>query len=555
MISRITFLIFTCLLWFAGNTQNLQSETNRVVEWSYYSTNEYVNPFREVELVAEITSENGKVQLLPAFWAGGNKWSFRYSNPVTGTFRFKTICSNSNDHGLHDQKGAIEIVPYSGKNDLLKRGTIKVTDDNRHLEHLDGTPFFWLADSWWHGMTTRFKWPEDFAELTNDRKEKGFSVIQFAIAFPCDIEPFDPRGMNKAGNPWDENWNSIRPEYFDYTDRRVEHLVEEGLLPNIVGAWGYYIKFAGAENLKKHWQYLIARYGAYPVTYTLCGESTLAWYHDLGTNWEEQKKIFRKEWSEVAAHIQEVDPYDRLLTVHPGPNSGDFLPINEMQHIDFVMLQSGHDGYFTFQRASDAVDKAQEMYPEKPIMHGEVCFEGMGGKSLADVQRFLFWNNIMKGTAGFSYGVEGIWQFNTEEELFGVSPGGNVWGNVPWETAYQYDGSKHVGIGKKILENYEWWKLKPAQERVVNPATEAARTAWCAEIPGEVVMAYMFRKPTGWNNYQIGGFAPDQNYDAVFWDPLTGENYDDWSFETDENGIIHINDAPIKQDWLVVINL
>jgi hypothetical protein len=545
------FLLF--LLSKSVCAQQMFTQTNQVLEWSYYSSKIYNDPFNEVELYAEIISESGKKQMLPAFWSGNNKWSFRYSNHESGKFTFKTLCNDNKNKSLHNQSGAIDIQPYDGKNQLLKRGAVKISGNNRYLEHQDGTPFFWLADSWWHGMTTRFKWPEDFVHLTQDRISKGFSVIQFAIAFPCDIVPFDPRGMNEAGNPWDEAWLSINPAYFDYTDQRVQYLVDQGLVPNIVGVWGYYIKFAGAEKLKKHWEYLIARYGAYPVSYTLCGESTLAWYDDLGTRWDEEKEIFREEWSKVAAHIKKKDPYQRVLTVHPGPNSGNFLPIKEMEHIDMVMLQSGHNGYFTLPVSSAAVDKGLSMYPDKPILHGEVCFEGMEGKSLADVQRYLFWSNMLKGTAGFSYGVEGIWQFNTLNERFGPSPGGNVWGNEPWEIASQYLGSKHVGVGKQILEELEWWRIQPAPERQVDPLNELLSQAVCAEIPGQCFIAYLFRKPSVYRPYRFSGFETNREISVEFMDPLTGEKYDWGKMTSDQEGVIQIGKSPIMQDWVVIL--
>lgn len=544
---------FFATLSFSTFGQSLKTQTNLVVEWSYYSDKEYEDPFNQVDLSAEIIDSEGKKQILPAFWAGENKWSFRYSSSREGEFTFTTFCSDSKNKELHKQKGKISIIKYKGTNELLHRGPLQIASDKRHLQHNNGTPFLWLADSWWHGMTSRFKWPEDFTQLTQDRKDKGFSVIQFAIAFPCDIAPFDSRGMNEAGNPWDENWKSIRPEYFDLVDLRVQHLVDQGLVPNIVGAWGYYIKFAGAEVMKKHWEYLIARYGAYPVSYTLCGESTLAWYPDLLVRWAEEKKVFRKEWSKVAKHIQKNDPYDHILTVHPGPNSGDFLPIDSMEYIDMVMLQSGHNGYFTLERASKGVDKAMKLYSEKPIMHGEVCFEGMGGKSLADVQRYLFWSDMLKGTAGFSYGVEGIWQFNTEEELFGVSPGGNTWGNVPWEKAYQYDGSKHVGVGRKILLQLEWQHLKPAPGRIEEPSDDLLSRPVCAELPGDKLLVYLFKKPSRWANYKFNGFEANLEINLTFLDPLTGDEYKGWNLIADEKGVIQIEAAPIMQDWIVLI--
>jgi len=52
-----------------------------------------------------------------------------------------------------------------------------VAKDKRHFEHLDGTPFFWLGDTWWMGLCKRLSW-DGFQELTANRKAKGFNVVQ-----------------------------------------------------------------------------------------------------------------------------------------------------------------------------------------------------------------------------------------------------------------------------------------------------------------------------------------------------------------------------------------
>jgi hypothetical protein len=537
----------------AGSSINLTIEQNRVVEWAYQAENTYSNPFYDVELMAEISDGDGKVVRLPAFWAGGNEWRFRFSANEAGEYSFQTICS-TDDKGLHDKKGTITVVPYQGNNLLYSHGTIQITPDNRHFEHLDGEPFFWLADSWWHGMTTRFKWPEDFQILTADRKEKGFSVIQFAIGFPCDIEPFDPRGQNEAGDPWNEEMTTINPSYFDLADLRVQWLVKNELLPNIVGVWGYYMKWFGPEKMKKHWQYLIARYGAYPVTYTLCGEVTLAYYTDLGSEWDKYKKQFRAQWSEVARYIQEIDPYDRLLTVHPGPGIHDGLPpIDDMSAIDFVMSQPGHTGFHTVPTSYRFLKRFMTQFPDKPVMNGEVCFEGMFGSALHDVQRFNFWSNIMMGTAGFSYGVEGIWQFNTEEELFGASPTGSTWGNVPWEVAYQYKGSEHLGLGRKIMLDYDFNRIEPHPEWLDGHATEEnVYGPYFAGIPGELRMVFFTKLSKRYFSH-ITNLEEDVDYTYQFIDPLTGREYPKGDVAKDSENKWKIPKEPISQDWILVL--
>jgi hypothetical protein len=61
---------------------------------------------------------------------------------------------------------------------LFKHGPIRVAADRRHFEYADGTPFFWLGDTWWMGLSHRLHFPDEFAQLAADRKAKGFNVIQ-----------------------------------------------------------------------------------------------------------------------------------------------------------------------------------------------------------------------------------------------------------------------------------------------------------------------------------------------------------------------------------------
>lgn len=87
----------------------------------------------------------------------------------------------------------------------------------------------------------------------------------------------------------------------------------------------------------------------------------------------------------------------------------------------------------------------------------------------------------MSGTAGFSYGVEGIWQFNTEEQLFGTSPLGNVWGNVPWEECIHYKGSEQLGLAKQFLEEFDYWNFKPNRDLITCKNGHGLHTPYTVE--------------------------------------------------------------------------
>jgi hypothetical protein len=67
-----------------------------------------------------------------------------------------------------------------------------------------------------------------------------------------DMPPFDPRGQNEAGYPWEAGCERINPAYFDMADLRTRWLVREGLMPLIYGGWGYYLPLLGLEKMKRH---------------------------------------------------------------------------------------------------------------------------------------------------------------------------------------------------------------------------------------------------------------------------------------------------------------
>ncbi|MCZ0939753.1 MAG: DUF5060 domain-containing protein, partial [Caldilineaceae bacterium] len=258
---------------------------NHVVEWTHSTSKLYGDPFNEVTLDVMITDPDGYELTVPAFWRGEHSWSVRYASGKIGPHHYITRCSDTANDDLHGQEGRIDVTPYDGDNPLMRHGPLRVAEGGRHLEHIDGTPFFWLGDTWWMGLVKRLPWPEGFKRLGADRVKKGFSVIQLVAGLYPDMPPFDPRGANEAGFPWDEEFNRINPAFFDMADLRIEWLVQNGLLPSIVGCWGYYMDFAGEEKLKQHWRYLVARYGAYPVVWDAAGEALMPHYSH--PHWED----------------------------------------------------------------------------------------------------------------------------------------------------------------------------------------------------------------------------------------------------------------------------
>lgn len=127
----------------------LSTQGNVMVELPLTAAKSYSDPFNQVQLDVVFTDPQGRELRVPAFWDGGNSWKARYASPLTGMHRFHTECSAKDDSGLNGIAGTVEIAPYTGKNPLYQHGPLRVAADQRHLEHFDGEPFFWLGDTWW----------------------------------------------------------------------------------------------------------------------------------------------------------------------------------------------------------------------------------------------------------------------------------------------------------------------------------------------------------------------------------------------------------------------
>ncbi len=125
-------------------------------------------------------------------------------------------------------------------------------------------------------------------------------------------------------------FTDLNPEYFEYADRRLEHLVEVGLMPALVGAWGRSdcnaMKVAGVEGLKRHWRYLVARYAACPLVLIPGGEVPGVAKYGEG------------DWGEVVSYLCDLDPFKRLKSSHDVP-----CPLREERSLnDFELVGGSH---------------------------------------------------------------------------------------------------------------------------------------------------------------------------------------------------------------------
>jgi hypothetical protein len=529
---------------------------NVMAEITFEAEKPHADRSGDLTLDVEFTGPNAAVRKVPAFWAGGNTWKVRYASGTVGRHAFVSTCSDPSDRGLHGVRGTVTVVPYEGDNPLYKHGPLRVAEDRRHFVHADGTPFFWLGDTWWMGLCRRLHWPEDFRRLAADRKAKGFNVIQIVAGLYPDMPAFDPRGANEAGFPWERDYSRIRPAYFNRADERLFYLVDRGFVPCIVGAWGYHLPWMGTDRMKRHWRHLIARYGALPVVWCAAGEGTMPFYNSQ--NREEEARLQKQGWTEVIRFIHATDPFDRIVTIHPSGSARD--TVTDPGVLDFDMHQTGHRPESGVGRVARRIRAAYGAEPTMPVIAGESSYDGLdlsewGGDVLtSDAARQMFWVCVMdSGVAGGTYGANGIWQVNRRDQPYGPSPHGRSWGSTPWDEAMKRPGSTQVGLAKRFFESFPWHRFRPLPDSVAwaegAPKGDSAIEPCAAGISGELLVVYA---PRPWP-VVVTGLDPNADYAAGLFNPVTGERTSLGPIRPDKDGAWSVSPPDGDHDWVLVL--
>ena len=339
--------------------------------------------------------------------------------------------------------------------------SLRVAENKRFLQHADGRPFFWLADTDWElfHRTTR----EEAARLLEDRAQKGFTVIQ-AVALAEEDGLHDP---NRYGHTPLANDDPARPneEYWRHVDWIVEKANSLGLVMGLLPTWGdKYNRRNGkgpeiftAENARAFGEWIARRYAKRDIVWILGGDRPL--------EKDEHRAVVRA----MAEGIRAAVGSTQLITFHPPGGRSSALFVHAEPWMDFHMIQSGHrrdrDNY-------EMITKDYQLEPRRPVVEGEPGYEDhpnsftpfRGWLDEHDVRKSCYWA-LFAGSLGYTYGCHDIWQFCTPARGWAKSSA-----RTPWPEAMHFAGSAQVGHARRLMESRPFLTRIPDQAMIAGDA-------------------------------------------------------------------------------------
>lgn len=500
-------------------------------ELTFRAEASYQNPSAEVDLRCEFSGPGKQRFAVPAFHDRGNVWKVRFAPTAPGKWTYKTA-ANVKDAGLAGRAGAFSVERAGGDNPLHRHGGfLKVSGGARYLTYSDGTPFFWLGDTWWFCPSELVPY-DAFRKLIDKRREQRFTIAHMAFLGP----PGAIREQVKS--------RTIQPDYWDGVDRYIAYANGAGIIPVIGLDFHKGMDTDPLENWKFVWRYFIARYAAHAVTFLICGEYNLE-QGDLQGRVEKALALGR--------YIKELDPYKRAMTVHPWYFGREKRQAWDEPWYDFIMLQGGHGGHGRVAPAATYLN-AWRRDPPKPVLEGETNYENIhAGKPEREVRdvdvRRSAYNAIQAGSFGFTYGAHGLWYPNQDDQDTKFEAD---WGEAqPWYQAYLKSGAAQMTHLRAAYEMVSWWKLEPRSEAARCDGVNPAAGPWVKAGGSEAVVYFAVEVPReAACTVRLGG---DTDYNATWVNPRTGARTAAPGKLRAQGGAIALPARPGGEDWVLIL--
>lgn len=536
-------ITFCVVCWFFG-TALARSETSefsgsarqwQVIEFSFTAESEVAGPFdfeRARFCATFVGSEKTRLEV-PGFWDGGRTWKIRFTPPQPGAWSYVTSFSNGADRGLHQRRGGFRAETADTTNTIRRHGGfLKVSEDRRHLTFTDGTPFFWLGDTWWAAPSAAMPF-ENFRRAVDVRVGQGYTVFQAHGHRP--LFP-DKKGGGMGALEATSKPDAETVRYWREVDRYFAYANEKGLVGAVGFAAANQLDRYSLTELKRLWHYYIARYGAYPLTFLITQEYNM---------YPDQRAAKIPELIALGQFIKDMDPWKRAITAHAWVHSRDLGQAWNEPWLDFIMLQAGH-------RRTMSGKFYRDLWPRmtaKPFLEAEANYEGFASDVLkvdAARVRQTAYVAMQCGSLGFTYGAQGLYAGVLDR----ANPGPTAkWGPVmTWVEGLNLPGGAQLQHLRACYESVEWWKLQPIPNAVEPPANIFVKSH-----AAEAALLYFSRGGKIAPHTRFTGVPATARFEAEWFNLRTGERTKLNTVLTASDQGLELPSRPDEQDWMLIL--
>lgn len=523
-----------------------------VAEITLTSTKSYADPFKDVEITAIFFGPNQTVITRPGYWDGGNTWKVRFAPTIQGRWSYLVTASDPSDTGLHLQVGQILSQKYKGNLDIYKHGFLKVSNSGKYLSHADGTPFFYLGDTHWIMPHERFSTSNvpgvasQFKYMVDKRKDQGFTVYQ--------SEPiWQPHGGEHTGADEEkvanlsDGFTEDDLDGFRNLDRKFKYIADSGLVhANAQVTWALdpanYPVYT-EDYMARIGTYWVARYGAYPVIWTIAQEIDKNMY---GNFTEETMG----KWYAVGQSIADNDAYAHPIMPHmestnstlPDSSSWASKPYHDGWAVQWQGNLSG-------MRIAKAFWEASETKPAVLYESGYDNFWSSSRDALGSAYKAFQY-----GMYGYGYGAAGVW--NDIYSKPGEPGDYGTASEMPERYFWWYDGA-NLPTGDQLTEfkrfytALNWWKLIPRFNDGDWASFSDTTRSLLSSDGNNTYVVFFYNNDTATGTLKQMDNAA--NYKAYWFNPRTGVYYTIPETVKADAGSWCIPAKPDDEDWVLLV--
>ena len=450
-----------------------------------FQTKEQYNPVSceafYVKMDVVFTHEETKETLcIPAFWYEEKVFKVRFAPVREGLWTYRTVCAE--DASLNGLKGIVLSKAYQGELEIYKRGFVTTGYGHKYFTYADGTPFFYLGDTHWTMFTEELdeagshagdiETDSHFKYIVDKRVEQGYTVYQSEpIGAPFKltdgVQAEDMKGFQQA----DRYFAYIAQKGLVHANAQFFFTAE---MTDALAADKAYL-----QAIARHW---VARYGAYPVMWTLAQECDNDFYAETAHN----KHAWATEhnpWIDVAEYIHTCDAYRHPISGHQegasfttvtgkGTTAAKVSKEGKSMFLSpEITSRTGHDwwaaqwkqninGLPNFSSAKDywASSKVGINYEDR---YAYLWTKDFGA-------RVRGWLSFLNGFFGYGYGCADLWYYKSTYDMKGDSVLRDGLETITeeekqmkWCEAIKLESGVQVCYMKQFFTEFEWWRLVP----------------------------------------------------------------------------------------------